>query len=77
MQKNNINMKDCRLIIIKVLCFICLYNVASAQNQQAYFKSTTKSLVNYILTYDTASIHKLFDEDEDNKYEEVKNRIKI
>ena len=74
LKKNNLNIKGCMLIVMKVLCFVCLCNVANAQIQQAYFKSTTKGLANYLLKYDTANIHKLFDEDK--RYEEVKDGIK-
>lgn len=67
-------MNNCKLILMKSLCFVFLCNVVCAQNQQVYFKSTTKKLVGYLMKYDTASIHKLFDEDK--RYEEVKDRIK-
>ncbi|OQP57828.1 hypothetical protein A3860_09390 [Niastella vici] len=68
------NMKRYILIVMKVLCFMFLPGVVSAQSQYAYFKSTTKSLVDYLVKYDTARIHGLFDENK--RYEEVKDGIK-
>lgn len=67
-------MKSCILVVIKIMCFVFLHSAVSAQDKNEYFKSTTKRLVDYLVKYDTASIHKLFDEDK--RYEGVKDDIK-
>jgi hypothetical protein len=58
-------MKKIILIVVVVFCFVLICNQAGAQTQaqQVYFKSVTKKLINYLLEYDTAGIHDLFDED--------------
>ena len=56
-------MKKSILIVVGIFCFVCINNQASAQNKQAYFKSVTKKIMNYLLEYDTAGIHNLFEED--------------